>query len=64
MPPMEIGSAATLNDMRICARKRPTIGSHDARSGWASVGTAAVAVMTGRLRWGRWGLWALGVRRA
>jgi hypothetical protein len=28
------------------------------------VGTAAVAVMTGRLRWGRWGLWALGVRRA
>ena len=29
MPPREIGSAATLNDMSTCARNRLTIGSQD-----------------------------------
>ena len=32
MPPIETGNAATLNDINIWARNRPTIGNQDARS--------------------------------
>src|SRR5699024_9744605 len=42
MPPNEIGSAATLKDMRTCARKSPTIGAQDRRS---SVSSCAVSVL-------------------
>jgi hypothetical protein len=37
IPPIETGSAATLNDINIWARNRPTIGTHEARS--AAFGT-------------------------
>ena len=49
MPPIEMGSADTLKDMRICPRNRPTIGSHDRRSARPLV-VVAVVVMTRSFR--------------
>src|SRR5699024_10524978 len=42
MPPNEIGSAATLKDMRTWARNSPTIGAQERRS---SVSSCAVSVL-------------------